>query len=608
MIRLANYSANTYRGWFRVTTDSEIPAAGSIRGTRFVRGRPFGNGAHVLDVQLDIRSGQVLELPPIESQLLPAPTVDVPAMVRQIGTPTIAGVAVPLLSSQQDGAAALLHFRAKLHPTLVVNLWLWAYPGQGWCRGEVMFTAGNPETADLVATIPADLKIDLPGAVVTVPGRLPDVLMPAGETLADAQSRSWPLTVIWTGRLSLEAGDWASAAACALWQIAGNGIVNLWPGGYPVLPVGMPRLGWTREHWHGAIERLHNWEAGMLGAVAGVGQTGDQEDQVFVGGQCEGREGLGAEIVRYFVALGQSRQPCQHLEADGSPLSPANHPDLVLWSSRPHWHTGVSPDQLGKLRGLTTEAHGWGGPDREHWLLNTLAVAARLTGSTALQAQLHAHGRNFLLAETIDPRLSTSSADAARSAGWAGLVVVHLWRNLGDRALAQQVADRWRQRVLQVYVPQFGARLGDIWDPRADARIRWEIGLNWEQGWMPEQQAVGAYGLDLACELLNIPEGRALALRGAKAVLRRAFVPDSSGRWVEWERLGYRGEEVLQPHEIVEGSGGHRTGWYRAKWFPLATATVLRHEPQNERALSIWRQQVADGGGGGSWFPPEVVR
>ena len=77
---------------------------------------------------------------------------------------------------------------------------------------------------------------------------------------------------------------------------------------------------------------------------------------------------------------------------------------------------------------------------------------------------------------------------------------------------------------------------------------------------------------------------------------------------VEWERLGYRGADVLQPHEIIEGNGGHRTGWYRAAWFPLATATVLRHEPTNERARAIWRQQLADGGGGGSWFAPEVVR
>lgn len=606
MIRIANYSPDRYSGWVRTTTDRAIPAAGELDGNPYVRGRQLGD-AWVVDIKVGMPGGRVLQMDPEGATLGPVRLVDVPAMVSRVGTPSILGVPLQVVSSRQDGAAVLIHYRAKILPNLVADVWLWPYQDQGWCRGVCTLTAGNPQLPDLVAVVPADLKLEIDGAVVTVPKRLPDALLPPGETIADAQSRAFPITVIWPTRLNMANGDWASAGAMVLWQICANGIERLWPGGYPTLPVGMSRLGWTRQHWSGAEERLQGWEAGPLGAVAGGGQTGDQEDQVFVGAECEGVEGLGAETVRYFVALGQSRQPCHHIEADGSPLSSGEHPNLVLWSGRPHWHTGVSPDQLGKLQALTNEAHGWSGPDREHWLLNTLACAARLTGCPALQAQLAAHARNFLLAETLDPRLSTSSPDAARSVGWAGFVVSHVWRNLEDRALAEQVAERWRQRVLQIYVPQLGARPGGIWDPRADARIRWEIGLQWEQGWMPEQQAVGVAGLDMACALVGPEEGRALALAGAKEVLRRAFTVDGS-RFVEWERLGYRGADVLQPHEIIEGNGAHRTGWYRAAWFPLATAVVLRHEPQNETARAIWRQQVSDGGGGGRWFWPGMVK
>lgn len=42
--------------------------------------------------------------------------------------------------------------------------------------------------------------------------------------------------------------------------------------------------------------------------------------------------------------------------------------------------------------------------------------------------------------------------------------------------------------------------------------------------------------------------------------------------------------------EMVEGRGAHRTGWFASAWFPCAIAVVLRHEPQNEQALAIWRQ------------------
>lgn len=604
MIRLANYGSDRYRGWYRLTTDHPIPAAGEIDGVPYARGHAQGD-AWIVDLRVDLAPGQVLELDPARATLGPLRAVDVHEALAQIGTPTVAGVPMGVVDSEQDGAAVLVHYRAKVSANLVADLWLWAYPGQPWCRGVATFVAGNPEIPDLVAVVPEGLTIEIRGAFVATPERLPGAPLPAGETLADAQKRSFPITVVWPSRM--QQSDWGSAGGMVFWRIVGNGIANLWPGGYPALPVGMPRLGWTREHWAGAIERLYGWEAGPLGAVAAGGQTGAQEDQVFVGGECEGPQGLGAETVRYFVALGQSRQPCHHVEADGSPLKPENHPNLVLWSSRPHWHTGVSPDQLGKLAGLTNEAHGWSGPDREHWLLNTLAVAARITGDPELQAQLAAHGRNFLLAETTNPGWATTGNNAARSVGWAGLVVVHLWRNLRDRRLAEQVAERWRQRVLEVYIPTMGSRPGGIWDPRADNRIKAEIGANWEQGWMPEQQAVGCYGLDLACEMLSIPEGRTMALAGAKAVLERAFTREGD-RWVEWERLGYRGADVLQPHEIVEGNGAHRTGWYRAAWFPMATTTVLRHEPQNERARSIWAQQLADGGGGGSWFAPEVVR
>lgn len=613
-VRVANYSGQTFDGWKRATVDVMPPhEAGRVGDVRYVLGRRIGADLRVVDLRLRLDPGQVLELDLATAIAAPFARGPLPAdPIAFFGSPSIAGKALQVVRVDPDGAGYLVHLRTRVGRMLCANVWLAWYPDvPGWCTGEAVIAASNPTVGDMAATVPPDFALRFGAADVLVPG-LAQVggacLLPQGEILGDGQARSFPLALVWRQHLR-SSTDWASAGAAANLAICANGVARLWPGGNPSMLAGASPLAWTIQHWAGAVERLHRWDAGPLGVVAGSGQTGAQEDQVFVGAEAmAGRAGLGAETVRYLVALGQSRRPCHHLEASGDQIVPALHPTCVFWSSRPHWHTGVSPDQLGKPRALgDLETHGWYGPDREHWLVNTLAAGARLTGSPALQWQLSAHARNFLLAETVDPRLSTSSPDAARSVGWAGIVVAHLWKNLEDRALAEQVAERWRQRVRLIYVPQLGARAGDIWDPRADDRIKWEIGFQWEQGWMPEQQAVGVYGLDLACSLVGPPEGRALALRSAKAVLDRAFVR-TGDRWVEWERLGYRGADVLQPHEIIEGNGAHRTGWYRAAWFPLATATVLRHEPTNERALSIWRQQLADGGGGGSWFPPEVGR
>lgn len=621
-VHIANYSGSEFHGWKRCTVDILPPhqsgqlAAPDGLPVRYVLGRKIGTCTWVLDVDVHLLPGQVFALDLAESAAAPfalqSPPDDALAF---FGAPSIAGAPLQVVDLQPDGAAWLAHLRARTGAMLCTDLWVTWYPDRpGWACGEVVVTASNPTVPAVTTVVPSNFLLRFGAADVLIPG-LPTptasaaqaggaCLLPAGASLGDGQARSFPLVLVWRQHLATQV-EWSSAGAAAALAICANGISKLLPDGNPSVPARFSPLAWTREHWAGAIERLHTWDAGPLGVVAGSTQTGAQEDQVFVGGECMlGPVSLGSETVRYLVALGQSRRPCHHLEASGTQINPGLHPQLVLWSSRPHWHRGVSPDQLGKSRSVSDlDTHGWIGPDREHLLINTLSASARLTGSPALQWQLSAQARNFLLSETIDPRLSTSGPDAARSVGWAGIAVAHLWTTLEDRVLAEQVAARWRQRVLQVYVPQLGTRVADVWDPRTgDQRLIVETGS--DPNWMPEQQAVGAYGMDLACSLVGPVEGRALALRGAKAVLDRAFVRQGN-RWVEWERLAFQGTDMVVP---VEGRTAHRTGWYTAAWFPLATATVLRHEPGNERAVSIWAQQWADSGNGGAWMPPGVQR
>jgi hypothetical protein len=85
--------------------------------------------------------------------------------------------------------------------------------------------------------------------------------------------------------------------------------------------------------------------------------------------------------VVYLSALQMAHRPCHHREADGTQFDPSTHPDLVFWDGRAHWHTGVSPDQLGKPRGLSREeTSSWYGPDVEHAITTPLFAAARYNG------------------------------------------------------------------------------------------------------------------------------------------------------------------------------------------------------------------------------------
>jgi hypothetical protein len=623
VVRLKNHSPYTYRGWIRRVVDESPPQdAAQLSRARYRVGRPIGLAGWIVDLHVALDPGEGLHVdlaePPAADVAIPHPRIP-PDWQNRLGRPVIfdqeIGLAWPrpnvsgFLPIVHDGAAVLVHFRERIAPMLVADLWVHYYDGQGWAPAELVVTCSNGSIPDMGAVIPENLHLTFGKAEVHVPGRalgLP--LMERGETMADGQARSWPLLLVWRDELR-DHNDWNSVAA---WP---------WIGACGVSRVGYlgalaPPAGWDAKTWilrnHGPqVARMHSWVEGPLGVAATSTQTGSTEDHGWVKGQeALHPDGIGAEVLRYYAALGQSRRPCHHLEADGSPLSLTAHPNLVMWQSRAHWHPQVSPDQLGKLRALSFgESGGWSGPDRQHWLIHTLASSVQVLGSPALQWQLEHAARAFLFGETVNPRLSTSGTDASRSAGFTGMVVCWLDLLLEDRALARMVTDRWRERVLRVYAPGW-ARSTTVkaWDVSNDPRILAEIGYTHARGWMPYQQALGAYGLEVACARLDIQEGRALALEGARAVVDYGYTQAPDGRWLEWDMLGWEESgEPLAPASYVERAGAHRSGMFRHWAFPLASWVVLRHEPQHARALAIWGQLLAEVEAAASlrdWMPP----
>ncbi len=593
VVHAANYAPTVFDGWKRCTVDVMPPhEAGQVPGARYVLGRPIGLDVRVIDLQLRLDPGEVRSIDLSAAQPLAFVRGPLPAApLAFFGQPSIAGVPLQVVGLQPDGAGYLAHLRARVGPMLCCDLWLWWYPdAPGWAVGEVIITASNPSVPDATAAVPGDLCLLFGAADVVVPGLQPEPsnlqgaraggarLLPAGGVLADGQARSFPLVLVWRQHLRT-VDDSSSAGAAANLSVCANGIARLWPDGNPTLAAGTSPLAWTISHWAGAIASLHRWapEPGV-GPNPRSPDTGAQADQVFVGAECIGPAGLGAEQVRYLVALSQSRRPCHHLEIDGSLLRLAQHPQLKFWDGRAHYRSDVSPDRLGKSRLLAeSETQGWWGPDVEHWLFNNLTVAARLTGSPALQWQLEAQARVFLLQWVTFPY-----AYAARAVGWEALGVLHLWHNLEDRALAEQVRAGWLRRLDTVLLPQLLSKPNDWWDVHIDPR------LGTGEWVMPWQQAVGAYWVDRAGATFGRADARALALRGARRAMDAWQL--QGGQWLTYWNLAVDGRGVLSHDANNFG-------------MPLAPAVVLRHEPNDEKARAVWAQVAPDGG---QWIAPGV--
>jgi len=587
-VRVANHHHQPFAGWARTTVDTR-PAhdAGVLPdGTRYVLGRRTGLDVWAVDVRLELAARELRTVDLAQAAATPVPALSLPGdpLAHFGGWATFGGVPMAIVGLGADGAGWALHLRSRAGRTFVCDAWIDWRPDEPWlATGEVLLTSSNPAVPDVLEVVPAGgLAFAFGDGMV-----FGSLIAQAGESFADGQGRAVPVVIAWTRHVpSVEA--WLSTVphAVALSTCA-VGVERLWPQGNPMLPPGLDPTAWTRQRWPEALRRVRTWDAGVTGPNKNSSDTGAQQDQTFVAGEC--MAGVGPEKVAYLSALKLAARPNHHRRADGSPVDPMNKPNVMMWSGRPH---AATHDLLGKARGITaTEANGWSGPDNQHWLMNGLTVAARVTGSRALQAELSQQARIWLWSQSLPsehPTWATSGTDASRAVGWVQLVACHLHQNLEDRALADRVAARAQARIREVYVPKLGPR--DVWDVRRD-----DPRLGAGEWWAPWQQAVGAYGLDVASERWGVAEGRAVALAAAKHVLQEAWV-QVDGTW-------------LPRHSMpVAGGGVTHPGWVHFG-MALSVAVVLKHEPQHEQARAIWQQVLAtaDQPGEVSWIPPEVV-
>lgn len=588
-VRLQNHGTFPYSGWLRATVDVDPGVAGPVGGDvagRWVRGRQIGRDAWAVDLLVDLPAGaaRLAKLLPGD-KTAPPPALPVgPAdPLAHFGGPVVvAGVVASIVELQTDGAALTAHLRARHGRTLVTDVWIAWYPGQAWAEGEVLTVSSNPAVPD-VTEAAGPITVRFGDAVTVLGGSVRDRVAEA-ETWADAQGRAVPVLFVWP-RLLTRGSDWSSVGALADAKVGRVGITRAWPAGNPRLPADWDAIGWAVRTYEPARKALSTWDAPPIGPAANSGQTGAQEDQVFV--RTEPLRLVGAEIPILWSALAMAKRPCQHREPDGSMLDPAKHvePRLILWDSRPHWHTGVSPDRLGKPRAATNaETRGWSGPDVEHQLVNTLALAHRFHGSRACDYLLQQQATNYPLQWTTTPGWSTSQPYAARAVGWEALLVVHLDRELEDRALAARVVAHWRARVRDVIVPQLRAR-GDWWDVRRDDP---RLGAgDWAIAW---QQAAGGYFLQWAGKLLGEPGAIDLGQRACQVVVDRAWREDATA-WRPSPQLPVVGTAPIDDS---------------FRYFGMALAPAALPNDARSQRLMAWLIAQAKSSGDYAWLAPEA--
>lgn len=555
-----------HRAGLAITTDSD----GNERRVQYAVAWPIGD-LKVVDLRVALRPGQHLTVGLADSISSPI-AVDGPP--RALGQLTIAGAPMRLVSARPDGAAWVAHAMARVGPMLAVDVWLRTYGASpGWALAEVAVTASNPGVPDLTATVPAGFDLRFGDALVFVPGRTVNApLIDPGTVLADGQARVLPVLFVWRQNL-----DPMDPSVAAVQHVEAVGDIKLWPGGNPRLPPELNPMKWARSMLPASQARLHTFEPALVGPNPDSRDTGAQADQVFVAGECFAPNGVGAEEVSYLGALKTAARPLHHLEVDGTQLDASRHTGrpLIFWHSRPHEGLWAMVDRLGKPRPLTTaDTAGWFGDDVEHAFHNNLFAAARLTASPACQWLLSARARVYPLQWTTTPGWSTTQPYASRAVGWEAIFAVQFWRTLEDRALAEAVKAHWLRRWATVIEPAYRDR--DVWDIRVND---WRLGPG--EWWIPWQQSVACFGLDLAGEVFGVPKARETAWRGAQRVLRDAWV-EQGGRWLS------------RPQMPVAGEPPPADGSFNYFGMSLAVATVRRQDAADVRAALIWRQLLAE--------------
>lgn len=460
-IRFENPSPFARRQWVQVSVpEAVVPDTVCMVGPfRAIRGRVLAEGIRALhvDIQMGPFERTTYELsttPTATAQGAPAAdsiAAPTPISFEPDGSPWTATTTVT-----SDGPCSLIHMCGRIPGppgTLVAEVWIQHYAGEGVARWELLVTNSDPRHPERSHWI-EELSFSVAGEVFLIPywprwrdtrWTGPNRLSLARQTwIGDSQAMAWSGVVALSGDPSLTA--WQHGPICG--ALDSTSWYGHWGpfGEVPQFPSNEQAHVTRLKSWFDRTQQVGSlWRPPLLGLMPNSGQSGGQDDfgatklgWVWSGGPLHILEA-------YHSALHEASRPGIWYEVDGSRVLPWHHPDHVTWSGYTHWHTSYSGDQLGKVGGTWPSWNGYLGPDREHWSNNLLCGTYLLTGSPLLRAVIEKHAYQFLSGDTLDPRLpGTSSPGPARAIGRGLLAVAWAHRCLEP---GSELATRVRQRV-----------------------------------------------------------------------------------------------------------------------------------------------------------------
>lgn len=584
-LRFGNDSGVTFTGYLRATVDSALPFPnGGAANGYFVLGNQCGLDTWCIDVYAGIS-------PNGDRRTINTNTAD--PFPWGLGShapfssvvPTIGGTPMTFMGVTANGAAWDGHWRLRVGPMLLVELFVHWYPDdRQFAYVEVVVASSNPAVTDVIGTIPANFTLAFDGATVILAGLADNApLMQQGDWLADGQCR------ILTGVLHFPqfGGSNAMCRALAEGKVTLVGIDKLHHGGNPILPPGFDASFWTAQLLPLTIVHLHDWATFAFGLWTGgitnaldpnvqSGDTGAQGSQKMIAGPVIADCGAAGPF--YFAGLAQ-KWPCNHCEADGRLLDPPpEHPNLAMNHGRVNRQIGGPwTDTLGKpFEPSPGDRHGFQGPEWEHDFDWTLWAAKRIKGTAALEWLVSARARLTLFSE---PSMrGIFFLPPARGVGWFFFKCVEIYRNLTDRALADQVKQLAVDVLDGLFLPLHGGiqPFPQGWWSWTSQGQPFERSICW-------QVAVQCLGLRWAGDAFDHQGARDLSSFMADEIISRVWFHDGT-RWTSRDEIRLDGEPFP----------GNPHGTYDFFAQPFAIAAKLLADPEHEPANTIWAQLVVE--------------
>lgn len=274
--------------------------------------------------------------------------------------------------------------------------------------------------------------------------------------------------------------------------------------------------------------------------------TGDQEDFNATKGWCVtlAADPRWLHYALHSVAVDVVRGPLLY-ETDGSPLDPAAHPNWTTWSMYTHWHSGQSPDRLGKAdipwggRSATT----WKNYDEEHRSQNNLAAVYALTGDPLLLLLIERYSTADICSVRFRRNFGTGAPRAiGRQAHcWANFLTVLPVGSVTATRYQTLLDDILRQTLRDWHGDRFPGPVDVLYD-RTDARMGITFNGQPVPAWSCWEHGLFVVGAYAAWKATKNPQWLSLVQRVSRTIVRYATFKDAQG-WVmlatcHWPKTG----------------------------------------------------------------------